>query len=139
MYRLIASDLDETLIKADRTVCEENIEAIKKFMDMGGYFVCATGRPFFTAFGTLKELGQYEKEGQYVISFNGGAITENKGNRLLHYEGITFEQASELYKRGLKYNVCQHVYTLDTVYTYNMNPGEVEYLNNRQEFTEIFT
>ncbi|MBQ7994505.1 MAG: HAD family phosphatase [Solobacterium sp.] len=139
MYRLIASDLDETLIKADRTVCEENIEAIKKFMDMGGYFVCATGRPFFTAFGTLKELGQYEKEGQYVISFNGGAITENKGNRLLHYEGITFEQASELYKRGLKYDVCMHVYTLDTVYTYNMNPGEVEYLDNRQEFTEIFT
>jgi MoxR-like ATPase len=92
MYRLIASDLDETLIKADRTVCDENIEAIKKFMEMGGYFVCATGRPFFTAFGTLKELGQYEKEGQYVISFNGGAINENKGNRLLHYEGITFEQ-----------------------------------------------
>ena len=44
MYRLIASDLDETLIKADRTVCEENIEAIKKFMEMGGYFVCCTGR-----------------------------------------------------------------------------------------------
>jgi hydroxymethylpyrimidine pyrophosphatase-like HAD family hydrolase len=59
--------------------------------------------------------------------------------RIQCYEGITFEQASELYKRGLKYDVCMHVYTLDTVYTYNMNPGEVAYLDNRQEFTEIFT
>ncbi len=138
MYRLIASDLDETLIQKDRTVCKENIEAIKKLKDLGVYFVCATGRPFFTAEGTLKELGQYDQEGQYVISFNGGAITENKGHRLLHFEGITFEQASELYKRGLKYDVCMHVYTKDTVYVYNINDDEVAYLDNRQPFTEIF-
>lgn len=137
MYRLIASDLDETLIMKDRTVCRENIEAIRKLKDLGVYFVCATGRPFFTAYGTLKELGQYEEEGQYVISFNGGAITENKGDRLIHFEGITFEQANELYKRGLKYDVCQHVYTKDTVYVSNINPDEVAYLDNRQEFTAI--
>lgn len=137
MYKIIASDLDETLIRRDRTVSPEDIAAIHEFEEAGGLFVCCTGRPFWTAANTLKELGQYGKEGRYVISFNGGAITENKGDRLLHFEGITYEQASELYRRGLKYDVCMHVYTKDVVYVYNINDGEKAYLNNRQDYTPL--
>ena len=49
----------------------------------------------------------YDKENEYVISYNGGAITENKNNRLLHFEGIHFNLANELCKRGLNYS-CLH-------------------------------
>lgn len=135
MYRIIASDLDETLIRKDRTVSPEDIAAIHEFEKAGGLFVCCTGRPFWTAENTLRELGQYDMPGRYVISFNGGAITENRGNKLLHFEGITFEQASELYRRGQKYDVCMHVYTKDVVYVRSINQGEIDYLNNRQAYT----
>ena len=80
----------------------------------------------------------YDKENEYVISYNGGAITENKNNRLLHFEGIHFNLANELYKRGLNYNVCIHVYTKDHVYAYNYTQDEKDYLAGRMEVAEIF-
>lgn len=138
MYKLIACDLDETLIKPDRTIDEKDIVAIKKLRDKGVKFVLATGRGFNTVQGTLKELNLWNEPNQYVISYNGGAITENKENKLLHFEGISFEKAQELYKRGLNYDVCIHVYTKDAVYAYNLTEDEKAYVKNRQEMTEIF-
>ena len=97
MYKLIACDLDETLIKPDRTIDSRDIEAIKKLKDLGVKFVLATGRGYNTVQGTLKELDLFDEANQYVISYNGGAITENKDNRLLHFEGIfcTYESTSQ--------------------------------------------
>jgi hydroxymethylpyrimidine pyrophosphatase-like HAD family hydrolase len=126
MYKIIACDLDETLLSDDRSISKENIEAIQKAKELGVKFVPATGRGYNTVDGTLKELGLYDLENEYVISYNGGAISENKGSKLLYFEGITFEKASELYKRGLNYDVCIHVYTKDMVYAlviFNVEPN----------------
>lgn len=140
MYKLIAADLDETLISRDRTISKDNINAIKEAVKHGVKFVLATGRGYNSVHGTLKELGLYDEAGQYVISYNGGAITENKDEKMLYFQGITFEEASALYKRGLTYeHICIHVYTPDQVWVRNFYPEEREYLANRQPCTEIFT
>ena len=138
MYKIIACDLDETLLSDDRSISKENIEAIQKAKELGVKFVPATGRGYNTVDGTLKELGLYDLENEYVISYNGGAISENKGSKLLYFEGITFEKASELYKRGLNYDVCIHVYTKDMVYAYKFVQEEIDYLAGRMEVKEIF-
>lgn len=139
MYRIIASDLDETLIRLDRTLSPEDVAAIKACREMGVKFVPATGRGYGTVDGTLRELGLYDEANEYVISYNGGAVTENKGHRLLHFEGISFETARELYRRGLNYDVCIHIYTRDMVYAYNYVQEEIDYLAGRMEVREIFT
>lgn len=59
---------------------------------MGVKFVPATGRGYNTVDGTLKELGLYDLENEYVISYNGGAISENKGSKLLHFEGLPLKK-----------------------------------------------
>lgn len=138
MYKLIACDLDETLLSTDRTVSQKNKEAILKAKELGVKFVPATGRGFMTVDGTLKELGLYNDNNQYVISFNGGALTENKDHRLLHFEGISFEKASEFFKRGLNYDVCIHIYTKDMVYIYNYTEEEASYVSGRMEIQEFF-
>ncbi len=137
MYKLIACDLDETLLSLDNTVSQKNVAAIQKADEQGVKFVLATGRGYQTVQGTLQEIGLYDKADEYVISFNGGAVTENKGNRLLHFEGISFEFASELYKRGLNYDVCIHVYTQEEVYVYNLVEEEREHLKTKMEVIEI--
>ena len=137
MYKIIACDLDETLIRKDRTISKKDKEAILEAKKLGIKFVPATGRGYNSIQNTLEELGLLE-ENQYSISYNGGAITENKTNNLLHFEGIDFDLANELYKRGQQYNVCIHVYTKDMVYAYNLIQEEIDYLAGRQQMTEIF-
>lgn len=139
MYKLIVSDLDETLIRRDREIGQKTIEAIKKATEKGVLFVPATGRGFNSVHETTKLLGLYDKPGQYVISYNGGAITENKDEKVLYFQGITFEEAEALYKKGITYDhICVHVYTPDQVWVRNFYPEEIEYLANRQPCTEIF-
>ena len=138
MYKIIACDLDETLLKLDRTIDERDKEAIKKAKQLGVKFVPATGRGYNSVSDTLQELGLYEEEDEYVISYNGGAISENKDSKVVYFKGITFEQASFLYKKGLEYDVCIHVYTKDMVYAYNYLQEEIDYLAGRMEVTEIF-
>ena len=121
MYKLIASDLDETILRKDKSVSKEDIEAIHAFEEAGGLFVCNTGRPFTTVQETLQKLGQYDKKNKYVISYNGAVITENDGNRVLHYEGIPFAMAELIYKQCIHYDVCVSVYSLDTVYVDNLS------------------
>ena len=138
MYQIIACDLDETLLRRDKTISDKDKASIKKAMAHGVKFVPATGRGYMSVEPTLRELGMYDEPGQYVISFNGGAITENRGHRLLHFQGIPFELAEEFFRRGLALDVCIHIYTKDTVYVYNLVPEEAEYIRGRMEVKEFF-
>ena len=139
MYKIIACDLDETLISRDRSISKENIEAIQRAKQAGVRFVPATGRGYNSVRNELKTLGLYDLENEYVISYNGGAITENKDERVLHFQGITFKEAQDMYIRGLSYDhICIHIYTPDQVWVRNFYPEEVEYLACRQPCTEIF-
>ena len=136
MYKIIACDLDETLLGSDRKVSVGNRAAIAKARERGVKFVLATGRGFASVQGTLTELGLNDADGEYVISFNGGVITENKQNRVLSFHGLPFDLAQDLFARGLARDVCIHVYTIDTVYAFRLNDNEVSYVNGRMEMTE---
>lgn len=77
-YKIIACDLDETLLSTDRTISKKNIEAIKKAKELGVKFVPATGRGFNTVDNNLKVLDLYDKENEYVISYNGEPLQKIK-------------------------------------------------------------
>ena len=130
MYKIIACDLDETLIRSDKSISKEDIAAIDNARKLGVKFVPATGRGFFQINDLLKTLNLYNQQDEYVISFNGGVITENKDSNIIHFEGISFNKANELLKRGLKYNVCIHIYTLEKVYIFKFNDIEKAFLTN---------
>ena len=57
MYRLIAADLDETLLDSGHHVPERVRAAISAARELGVRFVPSTGRPFASVAGTLDELG----------------------------------------------------------------------------------
>ncbi len=76
---LICTDLDGTLLKKDKTISSENIEAIEYFKREGGYFTFVTGRmPFFVSyvldtikpnvpFGCVNGAGLFDwSKGDYV-------------------------------------------------------------------------
>ncbi len=139
MYKIIACDLDETLLRKDKTISDEDKKNIAKLKEYGVKFVPASGRGYMSIDAQLKALGTFDAAGEYVISFNGGAITENKNHQLLHFAGIPFELAEEFYRRGLNYDICVHVYTKEKVYAYNFFDNEKDYVAGRMDVEEIFS
>lgn len=138
MYKLIVSDLDETLLNDAHEICDKNKEYIAKATRMGIKFIPATGRGYSGITNVLKALDLYDKEEEYVVSFNGGALTENKNNRVMNFDGLSFEKAKELFEFGLLKNQCMHIYTKDTVYLCNLNEDERNrFINQKSAFIEL--
>lgn len=136
-YKLIASDMDETLLNDEHEICQRNIDFIKKAKELGVKFVPATGRGYASIQRDLKILGLCDELGEYVISFNGGALSENKDNRLLDFQGLSFEKMKEIFEFGLKCDVCLHVYTKDKLYVFNLSESEAQRIKNQKVECEI--
>lgn len=130
-YKLIACDMDETLLSDNHEICERNIEIIRRAIDEYGIkFVPATGRGYELIQKELKVLDLHDKEDEYVLSFNGGALTENRENKILQFKGLNFKKMKELFEYGLTKDVCIHVYTQSDLYVYNLSKSEEERLRN---------
>ncbi|MEE6706401.1 Cof-type HAD-IIB family hydrolase [Weissella confusa] len=132
VYKMLVSDLDETLLNDDGTVHEANLAAIKQAVVAGFKFVPNTGRSFKSVQELLKTLGLYDQAGQYVISYNGAAIVENKDNQVLLTRGMDLALAEKIFKAGLvNETVDVHVYTVDTLFIYNISPTDKQYMAER--------
>ena len=136
MYRLIAADLDETLLDSSHHVPERVRAAIAAARKLGARFVPATGRPFSSVAGTLEELGLLGVAGEYTLSFNGGVINENSRPRPLTSCGLDPRRAAELYAYGVRHGFCMHLYTLEHVYVRNYLPEERAYVGGRMNIVE---
>lgn len=125
MYKMLLSDLDETLL-VNHHVPKMNQEAILKAQQKGVKFVPATGRAYNMIQEILQEIRTYQVENEYSICFNGGLIVENKNDRILHFCGLSFEQTKELFELGRNYDVCVMIFTLDCCYIFKADPAEIQ-------------
>ena len=69
-YKLIASDLDGTLLKNDMTVSPENEAALAEFNKLGIDFVATSGRTFYE----IPECVRENPSIRYVTYSNGTAV-----------------------------------------------------------------
>ena len=84
--KLIASDLDGTLLNENGLVSERNAEAIKKAQDNGIVFVAATGRSWEAASKPLQAAGITSP----IISLNGAVMYDENNKEL---RNITMDKA----------------------------------------------
>jgi Cof subfamily protein (haloacid dehalogenase superfamily) len=71
--RLVAFDLDGTLVRSDNTVSPRSIAAIRRAHDRGWTVVLATGRPPFLAQMIIDALGGAV---DYLVANNGSEVIE---------------------------------------------------------------
>ncbi len=135
MYRLIVSDLDQTLLNDDKHVSPSDIANISDLKDV--VFVLASGRGFVSLQNALKELGLYDREKTYTISLNGGILTENRNNRILSCEPLSFEDADFLFHKGKDLGLCVHIYVPEVTYVWGLTEEERTYTEGRIELTPI--
>lgn len=73
MIKLVAIDIDGTLLDSQRQLSQKNIDAIQKADARGVKIVLCTGRPFLGMKDLIPTLGLNHK-GNYAIVFNGAQI-----------------------------------------------------------------
>ena len=116
MKKLLATDLDGTLLKNDKTVSNYTINKVHEMINEGHYFVVATGRPFFRITKILKQLDIISDK-IYCICNNGGLIISTDGTKVLYEENMPHEHAVELINLAIKYDVNMLVYQKDYINT----------------------
>ena len=115
-YKLIATDMDGTLLDEEHGITRENVEAIVKVQrEKGVKFVLASGRPSYAMLEYAKELQMDKYEG-YVLAFNGGELIDMKTNEVIFHEGMEKKDIENVYNASKKINIPMILYAGDTVY-----------------------
>jgi Cof subfamily protein (haloacid dehalogenase superfamily) len=78
--KLIATDLDGTLLNPDHSISDENKDALLRCIAKGIHVVVATGRPISAIPTHIREIEGIE----YLISSNGAKVHENATERQLY-------------------------------------------------------
>ncbi|MBQ7376366.1 MAG: HAD family phosphatase [Clostridia bacterium] len=78
---LICTDLDGTLLKDDKSISRENLEAIEYFKSEGGYFTFITGRPPVSS----TDIYQKIKPNAPFGCLNGGGLYDGEAKEYVWY------------------------------------------------------
>lgn len=73
MYKLIAIDMDGTLLREDKTISKRTEEAIRKACEKGVKIVLASGRPI-EGLQRYLEMLHLNTHDDYVLSYNGSVV-----------------------------------------------------------------
>lgn len=128
-YKIVASDLDKTLLMDDMSISRENWEAIEKLEKLGVAFVPATGRAFWEMPNELRESELV----RYYITSGGARIydkKEDKGYDLAIVKSLLHELLDKFYT----YDVCVilHAQNRSYVDVSTHNPTDYRYFNMSQ-------
>ena len=105
-YRLIATDLDGTLLDSGGQIPDYAKEAVGEYHRLGGLFTIATGRMDGTAGRFAKELNVRIP----IVTYNGGKVIDLNSGRVLSEAFLNCEKAVEAYKALKRLNKDMVVY-----------------------------
>lgn len=104
-YKLVACDLDGTLLNDNSSVSKENLKAIEKINKSKIIFALVTGRTLFEIPQELLECDDI----RYII-YSDGAVAYDKKNSEIFYKYISTDDALKLYNLLNKYDTMIELY-----------------------------
>ena len=110
MYKLIAIDLDGTLLNSYGQVSERNREALKKAQEQGIEIVLASGR----STNSVKNIAKDLENNNYVICGNGSLIYDLQKEEIIYDKFIDRKKALQIIQ------ICEQNSIYYNVYTENM-------------------
>ena len=93
MYKLIAVDLDGTLLNSYGEITERTKNAIKKAIDKGVEIVLASGRPIASVENLSNEIGA----NNFLISGNGAIVYDIKNEEIIYDKFLTKKQLLNIF------------------------------------------
>ena len=121
--KLVAVDIDGTLLTNDHKVTHEVFEAVQDAKKQGVKIIIATGRPIPGVQTLLDELNLKES-GDYVITFNGGLVQDTATGENIITETMTYDDYLDIEFLSRKLDVHMHAITKEGIFTANRNIGK---------------
>jgi Cof subfamily protein (haloacid dehalogenase superfamily) len=119
MIKLIAADMDGTLLDSRQTVSGENREAIRRAALSGIHFAFCTGRTSLGVRPYAKEIFEGMEEEYFLILGGGANLFSSKNDNMLMECTIDYSQYRTLREYTAGYDVQLVAYTDSRVYTTN--------------------
>lgn len=115
--RLVALDLDGTVVQEDLSIAKSTVEAVGRAREAGLFVVVATGRMFRSALPHAERLGVKEP----VIAYNGALIEEASGGRVLLHKAVPLGAALGVARWCRAERLTLNVYLHDDLYVSEAN------------------
>ncbi|MFO7819428.1 MAG: Cof-type HAD-IIB family hydrolase [Halanaerobacter sp.] len=133
-YKLVAIDVDGTLLNNNKEIPAENKEMMERLADEGVNFILASGRPYQSLKPYTEELEVYLP----LISANGSMVKCCLTDRVYHKSNLPLAKAQEIVDYGLDNGYGISVYYEGKILTSHqeMVKGHVELEGIRPEVEE---
>lgn len=109
MIKMIALDLDNTLLNSDKQISAHNEKVLRQLHEQGLKIVLCTGRPINAIWPYIEQLGLTTAD-DYTINFNGGLVVNNITKQPLSTHGLSKEQLQPVF-----YFAQRHKFSLDVL------------------------
>lgn len=138
MYKLIALDMDGTLLNSQKQISQQNRDAIAKAKAMGVVVVLASGRPTEGMHSMLQELTMNSDQ-DFVLSYNASFIQNMATKEVIlnqHFNGKALKKLATLAK-SLETNIHAFSPTLGLITPKTSRYTEQEAHYNGLSITEM--
>jgi len=121
MYKLIAVDMDGTLLNENKEISNRCKKAVGELKNRGKKLVLATGRPINGVMRYLEKLNLFD-DNDYVITYNGALVQSTKTKHIIFDKPLSLKAYQELYILSKELKVNIHALTDQCVLTPKNNP-----------------
>ncbi len=132
MIKLVASDLDGTLLTPERTLSERTIQAVEGIRKKGVLFTFCTGRMYHSARKYVQQLGLTTP----VIAYNGAMIIDPISEQVLFHRPLENDVAVEILQMAQELSFYSQIYIDDTLYCREFTSESEGYAKNTGTFAE---
>jgi Cof subfamily protein (haloacid dehalogenase superfamily) len=125
MYKLVAMDIDGTLLDSYGNISKENIEAIKKAKEQNIEVVLTSGRMPKAMLAIASEANA----NNYLICGNGAMIYDVNKEKIIYNNYLSKKKLLEIIKICEENSIYYNVYTNDVIVTKSLNYNLLYYQN----------
>lgn len=122
-YKLMAVDIDGTLIDSRDNLTEETKEAIRLGVEKGLIFTISTGRPI----QGVEKLNSLLDLDLPFITYNGAMVVMGKSKNILYEQKMSPTDARQVYDLGIKYGVLTVIWKENKLYVSRMDELAAKY------------
>ena len=120
-YKLMALDLDDTLLREDLTISRKTRAALLRAQKRGMKLVLISGRPTEAIWTYARQL-KLDEHGGFIVSFNGAVAVDCTTGETLFEQTLSCEHIHELFDLSVGNNLYIHSYLDERIVTPKMNP-----------------